>query len=86
MLIQKGEAVDAQNEGQGTPLHLAASGCVRANVDALEVKQFTPLNLAAFWGHVKAAWMLIQMIATVDACNKYQQTPLHHAASRGLLL
>ena len=43
----------------------------------------TPLNIAAFYGHIDAAVILLDAGAQVDACSLGSQRPLHQAARRG---
>jgi uncharacterized protein len=55
----------------------------RALVEAYSADGFTALHLAAFFGHVDAAKMLLENDSSVDAvsANPMKVTPLHSAAA-----
>ena len=50
---------------------------------ATDANGMTPLHVAALWGHVGIAEMLLRHRAEVNACNKAGMTPLHGAAMAG---
>ena len=74
-------------------IHIAASrGDVKAidrylgygeDVNAKDIKGWTPLNIAAATGHKKVAEFLIEKAADVNADNSFGSTPLHAAALNG---
>jgi ankyrin repeat protein len=52
-------------------------------VEARNIKQFTPLHLAAQGGHLEVCRILMKARAAVDARGYSQCTPLHLAALNG---
>ncbi len=52
----------------------------KANVNAKDAENQTPLHIAAEHGHVEMAAVLLEAGAKVDAINKNGETPLHLAA------
>ena len=59
-------------------------GCgFQAELDAVAEYNWTPLNLAAMYGHAAVVTKLLQANAAVDAANADGWTPLHQAAVNG---
>jgi ankyrin repeat protein len=56
-----------------------------ADVDSRNIKQETPLHMAAFKGHAEESQLLLRNGATVDARSDSGDTPLHSAATNGCL-
>lgn len=87
--------IDAKNEEEQTPLHLAAKAgktnvvreLVRIGgkrvVDDEDEDSNTPLHLAALAGNSKVAGVLIDAGADICARNTSQWTPLDCAAAKG---
>lgn len=55
----------------------------KANVNACDSHQYTPLHLAAQEGHIEVVQYLIEQGADISAYNAWRQTPLHLAAREG---
>ena len=91
-LVSAGADVNAQDEFQDTPLHLAAGGGDAAVVSTLmaagayaglrNANQHTPLHLAADNGHLEVVVALIEGGADVNAQSVHQITPLYLALRR----
>jgi len=94
--VQKGANklnLNASNEEENTPLHLAAKeGHVKIvdamlqfagelTINANNIRGNTPLHLAAIHGHVDVVKKLVEPKFEVDLNNRYRQgqTPLHFA-------
>jgi len=87
--------VNAHNDKQQTPLHLAAwSGRVdiiellvnnQATVDAVDVEASTPLNLAVSKNHDMAVQILLRMNADALRRNRHHLMPLQQACAAGAL-
>lgn len=85
--------VNAHNDKQQTPLHLAAwAGRVdiiellvrnSATVDVLDVEQSTPLNLAVSKNHDMAVQMLLRLNADPQRRNRHHLMPLQQACAAG---
>ena len=94
LLLDQGAAIDARDERQRTPLHLAAGlfgggeALMRllaagAAVEARDVIGGTPLHLAAAIGNFPAVQPLVEAGAPLEAADVKQNTPLHVAAANG---
>ncbi|KAJ8026830.1 Transient receptor potential cation channel subfamily A member 1-like [Holothuria leucospilota] len=94
LLLDRGADVDAKNEDEMTPLHLAAQNghvqCIlefvkrdENSVNDEDENSNTPLHLAALEGHSRAVQCLIDAGADIQARNQSLWTPLDCAASRG---
>ncbi|XP_071818880.1 transient receptor potential cation channel subfamily A member 1 homolog isoform X3 [Apostichopus japonicus] len=94
LLLESGADVDAKNEDELTPLHMAAQNghvnCIlefvkrdESTVNDEDEFSNTPLHLAALEGHSKAVDCLIGAGADIQARNQSLWTPLDCAASRG---
>jgi len=91
-LLDKGEALDAKQNGQ-TALHIAAMGgkvdivtiliARGANVNIQDEQGITPLMLAAKEGRVETIQALIAQGAKLDAQDKLGENALHIAAAHG---
>eukprot|EP00746_Dinoflagellata_sp_MGD_P015791 gnl/MRDRNA2_/MRDRNA2_135266_c0_seq1.p1 gnl/MRDRNA2_/MRDRNA2_135266_c0~~gnl/MRDRNA2_/MRDRNA2_135266_c0_seq1.p1 ORF type:complete len:706 (-),score=127.08 gnl/MRDRNA2_/MRDRNA2_135266_c0_seq1:26-2143(-) len=85
--------VNAHNDKQQTPLHLAAwAGRVDiiellvrnvATVDVQDVEQSTPLNLAVSKNHDMAVQMLLRLNADPQRRNRHHLMPLQQACAAG---
>eukprot|EP00043_Microstomoeca_roanoka_P020206 m.240784 g.240784 ORF g.240784 m.240784 type:complete len:215 (-) comp17130_c0_seq15:6252-6896(-) len=62
---------------------LRALQCGRANVDARDCENRTPLYVASREGHVRVARLLIEFGANVDAAEDGGATPLYIASQNG---
>nr|8G3K_B Chain B, Cryo-EM imaging scaffold subunit B with DARPin - RCG-33 [synthetic construct]8G42_A Chain A, RCG-33 - Cryo-EM imaging scaffold subunit B fused to DARPin [synthetic construct]8G47_A Chain A, RCG-33 - Cryo-EM imaging scaffold subunit B fused to DARPin [synthetic construct]8G4F_A Chain A, RCG-33 - Cryo-EM imaging scaffold subunit B fused to DARPin [synthetic construct]8G4H_A Chain A, RCG-33 - Cryo-EM imaging scaffold subunit B fused to DARPin [synthetic construct] len=56
-----------------------------ADVNAHDTFGFTPLHLAALYGHLEIVEVLLKRGADINADDSYGRTPLHLAAMRGHL-
>ncbi|CAD5117061.1 DgyrCDS5882 [Dimorphilus gyrociliatus] len=95
LLLENNADIDAKNEEEQTPLHLAAKAgktnvvreLVRVGgkrvVDDEDEDSNTPLHLAALAGNSKVAQVLIEANANISARNTSQWTPLDCAAAKG---
>ncbi|MFP3030993.1 MAG: ankyrin repeat domain-containing protein [Wolbachia sp.] len=82
--------VNAENEFEETPLHLAAQNGHKdvveflfskgAKVDVKNKFEETPLHFAAQNGHKDVVEFLFSKGAKVDVKNEFEETPLHFAA------
>ena len=54
-----------------------------ANVNSLDIYQYTPLHNAAKNGHSEVVELLLKNRAEINALNSYDRTPLHLGASNG---
>lgn len=54
-------------------------------VHAIDVRERTPLHIAAHKGHDTLVQMLVKQGANVNACDYYHQTPLYNAVKKGHL-
>jgi ankyrin repeat protein len=94
-LLAAGADVNARNDHQNTPLHLAAAkghieAChvlteAGASVQARDEQQATPLHHAARNGHEEVCRMLMEASAAIDDEDDKQFTPLHLAAVKGYI-
>ncbi|XP_031632810.1 26S proteasome non-ATPase regulatory subunit 10-like isoform X5 [Contarinia nasturtii] len=95
-LIKNGAEVNDEDENKQTALHWAiiSNGYAkteivkylvshRANVQAENIWQETPLHSAADKGDIEIVKYLVNHGANVHAVNIWQETPLHSAASNG---
>ncbi|XP_071957076.1 transient receptor potential cation channel subfamily A member 1-like isoform X2 [Antedon mediterranea] len=94
LLIESGADIDAKNEEEQTPAHLAAlNGRFRTIkelvshdptvVDDEDEYSNTPLHLGSQEGHFKVVQVLIGAGAEITARNQNQWTPLDCAANNG---
>jgi|GEM_PF-5014905 len=88
LLLQRDAHVNAQDNCDETPLHMAESVAIAellvqhgARVGAQRKDGVTPLHLAVERQHSGIAALLLHYGAPVDAQNNYYETPLHMAAS-----
>jgi hypothetical protein len=89
VLVERGADVNAQDNSDSTPLHLASRGrhvgfaqvLVEhgANVNAQDQSRSTSLHLALKDGHVDFTQMLVEHGADVNAQDNSKSTPLHLA-------
>ena len=88
-LIEAGAEVNAQNDRDQTPLHIAAENSIDvvnaliaagAEVNAQNDRDQTPLHIAAENSHIDVVNALIAAGAEVNALNYQGRTPLHMAA------
>ena len=92
-LLHSNANIEAKDEDQLTPLHLAALYRHRdivdllldqnADIEAKDEDQLTPLHLAALYRHRDIVDLLLDQNADIEAKNGYQSTPLHLAAATG---
>ena len=54
----------------------------KANVNALNDRSWTALHVAALYGRLEAAALLVERGAKVNAVNAYGETPLDSVHSR----
>ena len=92
-LLENGTSIEAIDEDNNTPLHLAAwnghTGVVElllgkgALIEALNKNKDTPLHLAAQSGHTGVVELLLGKGALIEVQNNYQNTPLYLATWSG---
>jgi ankyrin repeat protein len=93
MLIEAGAAIEARNDRQFTPLHIAASHghnqvcrmliAAEAAIEARDDLQFTPLHLAAMNGHESICILLTFEGADLTARTFDNRTPANVALLKG---
>lgn len=101
LIIATGADVNAPDERELTPLHLACQSAVSgqsstkivsalltagAHVHAKDETGSTPLHRAAEKGHADIVKLLLQAKASVDAKDQNLRTPLHRAAHGSKLI
>jgi ankyrin repeat protein len=85
-LLEHGANVDIRGLRERAPLHEAIGSCVGmvqslldkgAGVNCRQDDLRTPLHLAAFYGELKVARVLVEHKADVNSQNKEGETPMH---------
>jgi ankyrin repeat protein len=87
-LVEHGANVNARDQSQSTPLHLAWDAEIvqllvehGADVNARDQFQLTPLHIASSVGKTRTVQLLIEHGADVNSRDQSQSTPLHLALS-----
>ena len=93
VLLEHGAVVDARDNEDSTPLHVASqhghANAARlllehgADVHALNNNHSTPLHFASESGYAEAARVLLEHGADVHALNNNRSTPLHFVSQHG---
>ena len=71
----RGEEDNGDNDGRMEYMRILLD-VGKVNVNAKSNNSSTPLHLAALWGHIEAATLLIEQGAEINAINDDNRAPL----------